>query len=161
MSSRTTTRRVLVASSYRDTLEAVKHILREEGFVVDAVDTGADVLKKVRQHHPAAVLLDLADAGDESSLVTRCHQESGCEAIPILVMAPTPCAAIAAIRVGAQGYVRTPVERATLVPMLWQVQALSRSGSGPGFGGTDASDRADVASTLTRSRCAPPALSGA
>ncbi len=116
------TRRILVVTTDRDTRESTRRILMEVGYSVDASGTCANALERVRRRHPAAILVDLTATGEEcGAFVATCRQESGSASTPILVMAATPRAALGAIQAGAQGYVKAPPERATMVPMLSQV----------------------------------------
>jgi DNA-binding NtrC family response regulator len=87
-----------------------------------AVDTAADcgaLLERIHCTMPDAVLVSLnipAMAG--SALIQACQQDPMCVGVPIVVMAVTPRAAVEAIRMGARGCIRKPVDSSGVVSAL-------------------------------------------
>src|SRR2546430_2317690 len=53
--------------------------------------------------------LNIPDMAD-GAFVAACHQEAQCSGVPVVVMAVTPRAAVDAIRMGARGCIRKPVD---------------------------------------------------
>jgi CheY-like chemotaxis protein len=102
---------------------SARNILSDAGYMLDVRSTCAEALRQVRQQRPAAIMVDVALNADGCCDVVRaCRKEAVALQLPILVLAATPRAAIRAIRAGAQGCVRTPIEWSTLAPMLCQVK---------------------------------------
>jgi len=52
------------------------------------------------------------------AFVEACHQEPRCSGVPVVVMAVTPRAAVDAIRMGARGCIRKPVDTGALMMAL-------------------------------------------
>ena len=122
----TPSRWILVVTDDRGTRESTRRILTEVGYRLETSRTCANALRRTRRRRPAAILVDLMATSEEcSAFVAACRQECGSASPPILVMAATPRAALGAIQAGAQGYVKTPPERGTMVPMLSQVRLRS------------------------------------
>jgi len=61
--------RILVADDDRDAVHSLMLLLREDGHDVRGVYTGLDVLEKVRDFAPDAVLLDIAKPYDPAALL--------------------------------------------------------------------------------------------
>ena len=100
--------------------EATTLILQQE--FECAVETAADggaALERLRYTVPDAVLVSLSVpemAG--GAFVQACQQDPVCGGVPIVVMAVTPRAAVEAIRMGARGYIRKPVDSGGVMSAL-------------------------------------------
>jgi len=115
-------RRILVVTADPETRTSTARVLAELGYAVEFDRTPARAVQHVRRRRPAAVMVDVHLTPQCCpTFVEACRQEASPAEMPILIMATTPRAAIEAIRAGAQGCVKTPVEPSTLVPMLCQI----------------------------------------
>lgn len=116
-------KRILVVDDDAASCAAATAILQELECTVETVADGRTALKRLRRAVPDAVLvgLNIADMTN-SAFVASCHQAPHCDAVPVVVMAVTPRAAVDAIRMGARGCIKKPVEMggvvATLQPLL-------------------------------------------
>lgn len=120
------TNQILVVSSDSTTRARTRDALAELGFGVDDTTTADDVLEHIRHCRPLAVLLD-AQLGECkcAEVVAGCRGELSRDELPILVLARTPRAALDAIRAGAQGCVKAPVDISNLRPMLTQIRVAA------------------------------------
>jgi CheY-like chemotaxis protein len=102
---------------------AATEILLDLECAVETVADGGAALQRLRRAVPDAVLvgLNIPDMAG-GAFVEACHHEPRCSEIPVVVMAVTPRAAIEAIRMGARGCIKKPVDMggliATLQPLL-------------------------------------------
>ena len=110
---------ILLVDDDAATCEAATEILLELKCGVETVADGGTALKRLRQAVPDAVLvgLNLPDMVG-GAFVEACHQEPRCRGVPIVVMAVTPRAAVDAIRMGARGCIRKPVDMGGVVAAL-------------------------------------------
>ena len=82
--------RLLIADDQRDVLEALRLLLKAEGYQIDAVESPAAVLKALEQRDYDVVLIDLNYARDTTSgqegleLLTKIHGAD--EMLPVVVM---------------------------------------------------------------------------
>lgn len=78
---------VLVAEDYEDTLEMYRHYLTMRGWKVVGVTHGDKVLALVDQHHPDAVVMDLALPGTDGWELTRRLKSAPATArLPVIVV---------------------------------------------------------------------------
>src|SRR5207302_355431 len=121
--------RILVVSTDRATRVRTREALVKLGFCADCTSAAHKVVEHIHHRRPLAVLVD-ARLGDSTcaDVVSDCRAELSRHDMPILVMAATPRAALEAIRAGAQGCVRAPVDASILKPMLTQVQVQVTTG---------------------------------
>src|SRR5437588_12456240 len=116
-------KRILLVDDDAAGCEAAAALLLELECAVETVADGGAALKRLRRTVPDAVLvgLNIPDMAG-GAFVEACHQESRCGDVPVVVMAVTPRAAVHAIRMGARGCVKKPVDMgglmATLQPLL-------------------------------------------
>ena len=118
-------KRILVVDDDVACREATTLILQQE--FECAVETAADggaALELLRYTVPDAVLVSLSIpemAG--GAFMQACQQDPRCGGVPIVVMAVTPRAAVEAIRMGARGCIRKPVDSggvmSALHDLLW------------------------------------------
>lgn len=129
--------RLLIADDQRDVLEALRLLLKPEGFVVEAVTSPAGVLDALASRDFDAVLIDLNYARDTTSgeegldLLSRIQTIDS--TLPVIVMTAWGSVelAVEAMRRGARDFVQKPWENARLLAtMRTQVElagALRRS----------------------------------
>ncbi|HLZ26897.1 MAG TPA: response regulator [Chloroflexota bacterium] len=112
-------KRVLVVGDNAASCQAVAVILRELGCAVETMTDPSTALDRMRHVVPDALLVDL-NIPDMAggAFVQACHQDPRCSGVPVLVMAVTPRAAVDAIRVGARGCIRKPVDTGGLMTAL-------------------------------------------
>jgi DNA-binding NtrC family response regulator len=116
-------KRILILTEDPAARASTERTLVELGYDVESRRTPAKAMERVRRRRrPSAVIVDVGLAsGGCSTFIEACRREARPAEMPILVMAATPRTAVDAIRAGAQGCVKAPVDSATLVPMLLQV----------------------------------------
>jgi two-component system, cell cycle response regulator len=116
-------KRILILTEDPATRASTRRTLLELGYDVELRGSPAKAMERVRRRRrPSAVIVDvrLGSCGC-STFIEACRREARPAEMPILVLAATPRAAVDAIRAGAQGCVKAPVDSATLLPMLLQV----------------------------------------
>ena len=119
-------RHILVVTTDSETRARAARAVAELGYSVKFGRTPLKALGLVQRRRPAAVIVDVQLTSQGcSTFVEACRREVSPAEMPILVMAATPRAAIDAIRAGAQGCIKAPVDPATLLPMLSQVHLLA------------------------------------
>ena len=98
---------------------AATEILLELNCAVETVADGRTALRRLRQAPPDAVLvgLNIPDMAG-GAFVEACHHDPRCSGVPVVVMAVTPRAAVDAIRMGARGCIRKPVDMGGVVAAL-------------------------------------------
>jgi CheY-like chemotaxis protein len=98
---------------------AASAILQDLECAVETVTDGRAALERLRQTVPDAVLvgLNIPDMAG-GAFVEACHQEPCCRDVPVVVMAVTPRAAVNAIRMGARGCIKKPVDLGGVVTAL-------------------------------------------
>ena len=109
-------KRILLVDDDAVSCEAATAILHDLECAVEIVTDGGTALERLRQSVPDAVLVGLnipEMAG--GAFVQACHQEPRCNDVPVVIMAVTPRAAVDAIRMGARGCIRKPVDTGGLV----------------------------------------------
>jgi two-component system response regulator PrrA len=126
-------KRILLVDDDVASCEMAIRILKELDCAVDTVPDGSTALKHLRRAAPDAVLVSVnipEMAG--SAFVAACHQVSDCSGLPVVVMAVTPLAAVDAIRLGARGCIKKPLDMggvmAGLQPLLQDRETRLRPG---------------------------------
>jgi len=125
--------RVLIADDQPDVLDALRLLLRPEGFVTDAVGSPAAILDALRQREYDLLLMDLNYTRDTTSgregleLLSRVHQIDG--TLPVVVMTGWGSmeTAVEALRQGVRDFVQKPWDNAAVVSV---VQALTAERQG-------------------------------
>jgi CheY-like chemotaxis protein len=118
-------KRILVVDDDLATCAAATGILEALECAVEIVPDGGTALKRLRRGVPDAVLvgLNIPDMAG-GAFVRACHDDPRWGNVPVVVMAVTPRAAVNAIRMGARGCIRKPVDTggvmAALQPLLWE-----------------------------------------
>jgi DNA-binding NtrC family response regulator len=127
------TPRILIADDQADVLDALRLLLRPEGFVVDAVATPADVLSSVSSSSYDVALVDLNYTRDTTSgsegldLLAELQALDG--DLPVVVMTAWGSVEVAveAMRRGARDFVQKPWENDRLLAILRTQVALARA----------------------------------
>src|ERR1700748_1249329 len=129
----TTQARLLVADDDRDVLEALKLLLRSEGYQVETAMSPDGVLVAVGSHDFDALLMDMNYTRDTTGgvagprLLQRVQQLDA--TLPIVVMTAWGSieGAVAALRRGARDYVEKPFENARMLQVMRTQVELGRS----------------------------------
>jgi len=163
--------RLLIADDQRDVLEALRLLLKADGYLIDAVESPAAVVTALGQREYDAVLIDLNYARDTTSgaegldLLKQIQQLDA--ALPVVVMTAWGSVnlAVEAMRRGARDFVekpwnnerlqaiiRTQVELGRAIRRADRLEAHTRSGDGDGLGGliADASSMQPVLQIIER-----------
>jgi len=133
MRAETVTPRVLVADDQADVLEALRLLLKGEGYRIEAAGSPAAILEAIDGDEFDAVLMDLNYARDTTSgqegldLLSqlRAHDQT----LPIVVMTAWGSVEVAveAMRRGARDFVQKPWENARLLTILRTQVELARA----------------------------------
>ena len=124
MSSSSSSPRILIADDQRDVLEALRLLLKGEGFLIETATSPAAVLRVVESKDVDAVLMDMNYTRDTTSglegmdLISRL-QTMDCH-LPIVVMTAwgSVDGAVEAMRRGAKDYVEKPWDNQRLIATL-------------------------------------------
>jgi DNA-binding NtrC family response regulator len=125
--------RVLAADDQPDVLEALRLLLKPEGFLLETADSPAAVLAAVESRELDVVLIDLNYTRDTTSGREGMDLLSKLQAIdatlPVVVMTAwgSVDVAVEAMRSGARDFVQKPWENARLVATLRTQAELSRA----------------------------------
>ena len=146
--------RLLIADDQRDVLEALRLLLKADGYLIDAVESPAAVVTALGQRDYDAVLIDLNYARDTTSgaegldLLKQIQQLDA--SIPVVVMTAWSSVnlAVEAMRRGARDFVekpwnnerlqaiiRTQVELGRAIRRADRLEAHTRSGDNDALGG--------------------------
>jgi DNA-binding NtrC family response regulator len=133
MTSNTETPRILIADDQPDVLEALRMLLKAEGYGVETVTSPSGVLQALEKHDYDAVLMDLNYARDTTSglegldLLKRVHMLDS--TLPIIVMTAWGSVELAvdAMRRGARDFVQKPWDNARLLTILRTQLELGRA----------------------------------
>src|SRR4030095_12526044 len=106
--------RVLIADDQPDVLEALRLLLKGEGFAIESAASPAQIVAALEAHEFAAVLMDLNYARDTTSgqegldLLARIREIDA--TLPVVVMTAwgTVDLAVEAMRRGARDFVQKP-----------------------------------------------------
>ena len=125
--------RLLIADDQKDVLEALKLVLRGEGFDVDTAMSPGAILAAVEKHDYDAVLMDMNYTRDTTGgiegldLISRLRGMDGF--LPIVVMTAWGSVegAVEAMRRGARDYIEKPWDNGRLVSTLRTQIELGRA----------------------------------
>ncbi len=125
--------RILVADDQPDVLEALRLLLKGEGFQIETANSPARILPALEAKDFDLVLMDLNYARDTTSgaegldLLTRIHSMDS--TLPIVVMTAwgTVELAVEAMRRGARDFVQKPWENDRLLSLIRTQLALSQA----------------------------------
>ncbi len=118
------TRRILIADDQQDVLEALRLLLKGEGYEVEAASSPAGVLQAAEERDFDAVLMDLNYTRDTTSgkegleLLTQLKDLEG--SLPVIVMTAWGSiqGAVESMRRGASDYVEKPWDNTRLLSLL-------------------------------------------
>ncbi|HEX5107863.1 MAG TPA: sigma-54 dependent transcriptional regulator [Vicinamibacterales bacterium] len=125
--------RILIADDQADVLEALRLLLKSEGFLIDAVESPAAALGALEQRDYDVVLIDLNYARDTTSgqegleLLARIHAAD--ESLPVVVMTAWGSVnlAVEAMRRGARDFIEKPWNNERLLSVLRTQTELGRA----------------------------------
>ena len=125
--------RILIADDQQDVLEALRLLLKSEGFQIETANSPAGILKALELRDYDVVLMDLNYARDTTSgqegldLLARLH--SADEWLPIVVMTAwgTVHVAVEAMRRGARDFIQKPWDNERLLTILRTQTELGRA----------------------------------
>lgn len=125
--------KVLIADDQQDVLEALRFLLKAEGFQIEAVTSPRAVLQSLEKHDYDAVLLDLNYTRDTTSgqegldLLERLRQLDS--SLPVIVMTAWGSVdlAVEAMRRGARDFVQKPWDNARLLSTVRTQVELGKS----------------------------------
>jgi DNA-binding NtrC family response regulator len=125
--------RVLIADDQADVLEALRLLLKGEGYRIDSAGSPAAILEAIDADEFDAVLMDLNYARDTTSgqegldLLSQIRHHDG--TLPIIVMTAWGSVEVAveAMRRGARDFVQKPWENARLLTILRTQIELARA----------------------------------
>lgn len=125
--------RILVADDDRDVLEALRLLLRSEGYAVDTVTSPAGVLAAATAKDFDAALVDMNYTRDTTSgsegldLLARLQQLDA--TLPVVVMTAWSSieGAVSAIRHGARDYIEKPFDNTRLLHVIKTQVELARA----------------------------------
>jgi len=135
--------------------------LRSEGYSVDALYDGTEVVEQAAHQHFGMIILDVMLPGKSGFEVCQELRQRGIRTPILMLTARTQMAdKVKGLKIGADDYLTKPFEMAEL---LARVEALLRRGKGAGDDGPDAYDvgplHIDVLSTEVLRNGSPAALS--
>ena len=116
--------RILVADDQRDVLEALRLLLKGEGYEIETTSSPSGVLDAVQSREFDAVLIDLNYARDTTSgqegLNLLTHIQATDSTLPVIVMTAwgSVDVAVEAMRRGARDFIQKPWENARLLSIL-------------------------------------------
>jgi DNA-binding NtrC family response regulator len=125
--------RVLIADDQPDVLEAIRLLLKAEGYRIESASSPAAILDAIDTHELDAVLMDLNYARDTTSgqegldLLSQLRLHD--PALPVVVMTAwgSVDVAVEAMRRGARDFVQKPWENARLLTILRTQVELARA----------------------------------
>jgi DNA-binding NtrC family response regulator len=125
--------RILIADDQPDVLEALRLLLKGQGFHIDTVESPTAVLSALERREYDVVLIDLNYARDTTSgregldLLSRIR--AGDEALPVVVMTAwgSVSLAVEAMRRGARDFVEKPWDNERLLSILRTQTELGRA----------------------------------
>src|SRR5436190_21847574 len=126
-------RRILVADDQPDVLEALRLLLKPEGYQTDTADSPAAVLRALERHEYDVALIDLNYARDTTSgqegldLLDRIRAAD--ETLPVVVMTAWGSVnlAVETMRRGAHDFIEKPWDNDRLRTVLWTQAELGRA----------------------------------
>ena len=125
--------RILIADDQRDVLEALRLLLKSEGYHIDAVESPAAVLTAVERRDYDVLLIDLNYARDTTSgregLDLLGKLRAADESLPVIVMTAwgSVQVAVEAMRRGARDFVEKPWDNDRLLTILRTQTELGRA----------------------------------
>ena len=125
--------RILIADDQRDVLEALRLLLKSEGYHIDAVESPGAVITAVERREYDVVLIDLNYARDTTSgqegLDLLARLRAADDSLPVIVMTAwgSVHVAVEAMRRGARDFVEKPWDNERLLTILRTQTELGRA----------------------------------
>src|SRR6201994_948393 len=116
--------RIVIADDQPDVLEALRLLLKGEGYETEAVSSPAAVLRALESRDFDAALVDLNYARDTTSgqegldLLTRIRSLDGAPPVVVMTAWGSVELAVEAMRRGARDFIQKPWENARLLTVL-------------------------------------------
>ena len=129
----TTSSRILIADDQQDVREALRLLLKPEGYQIDTADSPAEVLKAIQRREYDIVLIDLNYARDTTSgfegLDLLARLKTMDEALPVVVMTAWASVSLAveAMRRGARDFIEKPWNNDRVLAILRTQVELGRA----------------------------------
>src|SRR5262244_1358833 len=131
--SRSSNPKVLIADDQQDVIEALRLLLKGEGFHIDTAASPDHIMSAIESRDFDVALIDLNYTRDTTSgqegldLLTRMHAVDS--TLPVVVMTAwgSVDVAVEAMRRGARDFVQKPWENERLLSILWTQAELSRA----------------------------------
>jgi DNA-binding NtrC family response regulator len=125
--------KVLIADDQQDVIEALRLLLKGEGFQIDTATSPDQIMNSVEARDFDVALIDLNYTRDTTSgqegldLLTRIHAVDS--TLPVVVMTAwgSVDVAVEAMRRGARDFVQKPWENERLLSILWTQAELSKA----------------------------------
>jgi len=132
-SSATVAPRILIADDQRDVLEALRLLLKSEGYSIETAHSPAGVLEALRTRESDVLLIDLNYTRDTTSgqegldLLSRIQELDS--TLPVIVMTAWGSVEVAveAMRRGARDFIQKPWENARMLAVLRTQIEVSRA----------------------------------
>jgi len=131
--ARSSNPKVLIADDQQDVIEALRLLLKSEGFQIDTAASPDQIMSSVESRDFDVALIDLNYTRDTTSgqegldLLMRVHAVDS--TLPVVVMTAwgSVDVAVEAMRRGARDFVQKPWENERLLSILWTQAELSRA----------------------------------
>ncbi len=117
---------ILVADDDRHIVELVALYLDRAGFAIERAYDGDEALRKVVDHHPALVVLDVMMPGQDGLQVCQALHRRGDTPVVLLTARTSDFDKVAGLRLGADDYVTKPFNPEELVARVEAVLRRSR-----------------------------------
>lgn len=132
-STRSSNPKVLIADDQPDVIEALRLLLKSEGFQIDTATSPEQIMSAIESRDFDVALIDLNYTRDTTSgqegldLLTRVSAVDS--TLPVIVMTAwgSVDVAVEAMRRGARDFVQKPWENERLLSILWTQAELSRA----------------------------------
>jgi two-component system response regulator HydG len=111
--------RILVVDDDRDMRTSLADMLSEEGYAVEARQTGVEALTAIENSHPALLITDLVMSGMQGlDLLRAAKQRDPYLAVVVITAFGTIETAVEAMRLGAFYYITKPFKSADLLLLI-------------------------------------------
>ena len=133
MNKETATPLILIADDQPDVLEALKMLLKAEGYRTDTAASPEGVLKSLEKHDYDAILMDLNYTRDTTSgeegldLLSRIQVLDGTQPVVVMTAWGSVELAVETIQRGARDFIQKPWENARLLTILRTQMELGRA----------------------------------
>jgi DNA-binding response OmpR family regulator len=111
--------RILVVDDDKPTLEVVKTILDNEGFVVETISDWRGVFEKIKEYKPNLIILDIFIEGADGRVICKELKKSKTTTnIPVILFSATNRLEAYTKDSNAQGYLKKPFEIVDLINIV-------------------------------------------